>query len=186
MRTEIATPRLIIRPTQAEDIDSLLSIFVDSRVAPWFLATREPDYRSSPNYLLQGPDTWEKERRIQLTAFCRDESLHLSTPVGGARIAQGEISYYIAPTFWRQGYGFELVSAVSAFAENLRLQKLTATVLRENVASRKILERIGFEFAGLQYCADSSHRGRYAVLRFRLCSSLASRAPFCDHAEEKA
>ena len=70
--------------------------------------------------------------------------------VGAAHLYEGEIGYCIEPALWRRGYGYELAEALCRIArEQLRLDKLRAAVRRENLASLRTLERLGFEFCGL-------------------------------------
>jgi [ribosomal protein S5]-alanine N-acetyltransferase len=166
---EILTARLIVRPTREDEADLLLGLKRDRRVSSRFIVLTETSDQEARSFLVQGPSTWENERCIQFTAFDRKESPRLSTVVGAARLQNQELSYYIDPLQWQQGYGYELVHAVVGLArEKLNLEKLSARVLRENFASWKILERLGFCFCGLNYRPDASGRALYPVLHFEL------------------
>jgi len=58
-----------------------------------------------------------------------------------------EIGYYFDPVAWGQGYATELVAACTALAdEDLRLPETHAFARPENAASRRVLEKAGFEF----------------------------------------
>jgi len=57
-----------------------------------------------------------------------------------------EVGYFFHPSTWGRGYASELVGATTAFADDmLRLPKLRAFAHAENTASRRVLERAGFE-----------------------------------------
>lgn len=93
-------------------------------------------------------DDWQRLRRLSLAVRSRD----CKTVIGFVRIDRGFISYLVNPIFWRQGYGSEMVEAC---CNHLRKEQcfhvLRATVVRENTASKRILEKHGFSFTGLTY-----------------------------------
>ena len=65
-----------------------------------------------------------------------------------------EIGYSIAHTHQRKGYAFEALSALLNLLQNdLCLEMITAGVLPENVASEKLLRKLGFYEEGLRHKA---------------------------------
>ena len=59
-----------------------------------------------------------------------------------------EVGCFFHPTAWGQGYATELVTACLDMADNtLRLPDVIAFAHPENLASRHILEKTGFELA---------------------------------------
>ncbi len=60
-----------------------------------------------------------------------------------------EIGYTLAPAYQRQGYGYEMVSALLDYAfSTLAMHRVYARVLRENAASINLLERLRFRCEG--------------------------------------
>lgn len=58
-----------------------------------------------------------------------------------------EVGYHLRPMFWRKGLAEEASRAVIAFAfERLGAKELFAGHHPENMASRKVLEKLGFRF----------------------------------------
>jgi len=58
-----------------------------------------------------------------------------------------ELGYTVKPKFWGMGYATEMARAVIAVAFNeLGLESVVANAMPENVASRRVLERVGFSF----------------------------------------
>jgi len=55
-----------------------------------------------------------------------------------AAAADGRIGYWLGSAHWGQGYGTEAFGLVLAYARELGLKKLSATVDRKNVASWRI------------------------------------------------
>jgi len=57
-----------------------------------------------------------------------------------------EVGYFFHPSVWGRGYASELVAACLALADHtLSLLEVKAFARRENVVSRRILEKAGFE-----------------------------------------
>jgi len=57
-----------------------------------------------------------------------------------------EVGYAVHPAAWGKGYATELVTAALDVADNiLQLPEVHAFARRENAASRRILEKFGFE-----------------------------------------
>jgi RimJ/RimL family protein N-acetyltransferase len=63
---------------------------------------------------------------------------------------QGGLGYCYAREFWGQGYGTEAARALLALGfEQLGLHRIRATGDRENIGSRRIMEKIGMRREGL-------------------------------------
>ena len=57
-----------------------------------------------------------------------------------------EIGYHFHPAAWGKGYATEMALACMSVADNvLRLPEVSAFAQRENAASRRVLEKVGFE-----------------------------------------
>lgn len=57
-----------------------------------------------------------------------------------------DLGYRFAPEFWGKGFGFESAKACKDYAfEILKWPKLNGTAEIENMASNKILQKLGFE-----------------------------------------
>jgi RimJ/RimL family protein N-acetyltransferase len=64
--------------------------------------------------------------------------------------ARAEVGYVLAQAYWGAGYMFEAMRAFVAFAfEQVGLRRLEAEIDPRNVASAKLLERLGFVNEGL-------------------------------------
>lgn len=62
---------------------------------------------------------------------------------------RAELGYWIGEEFWASGYGTEAAVEVVRYGfENLSLNKITARHVPENMASGKILQKVGMKFEG--------------------------------------
>jgi RimJ/RimL family protein N-acetyltransferase len=148
------TARLEFRSADEAAAASLCAIAADPRV-------RNDLYLDPPRHP-PGWDVFRDEARapeaIRLAARLRSEG----TIVGAALVDDGYLWYFVDPLLWGRGYGGEIVAgACDALAVHAPTVRLKANVARDNIASVRLLERVGFRFCGLV----QSPRRR-AVLRY--------------------
>ena len=74
---------------------------------------------------------------------------------------QADIGYELDPTQWGFGYASEAARAIVRFGfEELRLHRISAHCLAENIGSARVLEKLGMKLEGRM--RDSEHfKGRY-------------------------
>ena len=65
-----------------------------------------------------------------------------------------EIGYRFLEKYWGLGYGSEVVKGLISYSKNIGIEKLIAYVAVENVASRKIIEKLGFHFIEDTMCNE--------------------------------
>ena len=63
-----------------------------------------------------------------------------------------ELGFHLRPAFWRQGYAIEAASQVIRYAfDSLKIEKLFAGHNPNNIASRRVLEKLGFHFISEEF-----------------------------------
>lgn len=162
----LETARLSIEPCSAAAARSVQLIVSDPRVA-------QPYYLGQTSALLpvgaledwqQSSDGWARHARFNFAVASRSDS----QVVGCVQFTTTQLSYFVAPAFWRQGYGREMVLACcQQLPQRLGIHALQAIVVRENMASRRILEHAGFAFSALATQPRSDRRGAVMVLHCR-------------------
>jgi [ribosomal protein S5]-alanine N-acetyltransferase len=60
----------------------------------------------------------------------------------------GDLGYWLDEAAWGRGYATEAASAVIAFARELGLKRLTSGHAADNLASGRVLAKLGFERVG--------------------------------------
>ena len=58
---------------------------------------------------------------------------------------EAELAVIVRDGFQKRGIGMELVRQLLEFAREERIQRITASVLRENTPMQKVFRRLGFE-----------------------------------------
>ena len=154
----ISTERLILRPPETRDYFDWLNIRRKSAdfLEPWE-SVRDSDYMTRRAF--QSRVVWArrmlKERRALNMLIYRRKDNRL---VGGITLdnMQGGVSksctigYWIGQDFIRQGYMAEALSASVTHAFTaMDISRIQAGCLPENVASRALLEKSGFEYEGV-------------------------------------
>ncbi len=60
-----------------------------------------------------------------------------------------EIGYWLGKKYWKKGLMSEAVRLILGFAfEELKLHRVSATIFEDNVASKRVLEKVGFKLEG--------------------------------------
>ncbi|MCB0047035.1 MAG: GNAT family N-acetyltransferase [Caldilineaceae bacterium] len=151
--TNLETPRLVIRRLRETDVEPFLAY----RSAPDVIRFQEWQEigRADILYYIRDLEKLEPGRPGQAFQFGVEHradrqliaDMSLSIELESPRI--GEIGYTLAPAYQHQGYGYEMVSALLTYAfGTLGLHRIYARVLRENVRSINLLERLDFRCEG--------------------------------------
>ena len=105
------------------------------------------------NYIIQGPVAMYASLGFGL---CTVESKNLACPVGICGLIKrdyldaADIGFAFLPAYWGKGYAHEAATAVLNFAKtDLGLKRILATTRLENIASQKLLEKLGLRFERL-------------------------------------
>ena len=147
------SPRLCIRKVDAADLEDLLIVNGDDRV------TRFLPYASWRNLddgkaWLERMNTFMAEGNTLQLVICEQESGQV---IGtcilfryDADSRRAELGYVMAHSHWRQGYTYEALHALLVYAfSDLKLRRIEAEVEPDNVASNKLLLKLGFTREGL-------------------------------------
>lgn len=149
----IETSRLKIRLVERSDLPSLLEVNSNDEV------TRYLPYESWKG--IADGDAWYNRTTDR---FATGEAGQFVIELQGTRRVIGtclvfrfdklsalaEVGYVLAREFWGAGYMYEAMSAFVAFGfEQLGLRRIEAEIDPRNVASAKLLERLGFVREGL-------------------------------------
>jgi ribosomal-protein-alanine N-acetyltransferase len=149
----LETERLLLREFVEEDWKAVLSYQNDPRYLryyPWQQRT-EAEVRAFIQVFIEW-QAYLKRYKFQW-ALTLKKSGHLIGNVGirkeNAGDHQAELGYEVDPQFWGQGYASESARVVRDFGfQELGLHRIWANCLRENLASRRVLEKTGMRLEG--------------------------------------
>lgn len=143
---EISTARLCLRRFGREDLDAYAGIMGDYEVGRWFPKgegyTRE-EARKSLNSIL---DHWVKHG-FGIWAITDKDKRFLLGRCGLNLIAETlevEVDFVLARIYREHGYATEAARAVLVYGfDFLKLDRIIALVKPDNLASRRVIEKIG-------------------------------------------
>lgn len=150
---EVVTDRLKLRPVQAGDVADIFA-FTSNPVGKEYLSWEaHPNIEKTKGfveYLLQKADKaepvqWviellEEKKVIGITGFVDYQSVH----------NRGEIAYLLSPDYGGKGYMTEANAAVVKYGfERIGLMRIQAKAEVDNIASQKVLEKIGMSEEGV-------------------------------------
>jgi len=146
---EIRTNRLCLRQFSKEDLDAYAKIMGDHEVGKWLPKgdgyTREETQRSL-DYILEhwnkhGFGIWavtDKEKDV-LLGRCGLDMITETSEV--------EVDFVLARNYWGRGYATEAAKATLAYGfKTLKLDMIIALAKPENIASRRVIEKIGMRY----------------------------------------
>ena len=147
MVTSIETPRLILRPMRAEDVDDLPAVLGDPRVMASF---GEPpfDRARMERWVRRNLDHQERYGYGLFTLVLRANGLVIGDcgleRMDEGNVVQAELGYDLRADCWNRGLATEAAAAVRDYATRaLGLPRLISQIRVGNAASRRVAEKIG-------------------------------------------
>jgi RimJ/RimL family protein N-acetyltransferase len=142
----LTTTRLILRPFVEADAEAMHRIFHGKDVLRYFPPGDLPSIDKVRAGILRWLNHWhrlgiglwavEESSSGELLGRCGFQVLDLTS--------ETEIDFLLAPSSWGQGYATEAARAALQYGFGVfELQEVIAIVHPENVASRKVIEKIG-------------------------------------------
>jgi ribosomal-protein-alanine N-acetyltransferase len=161
------TPRLTLRPLKRDDLDAFASMNADADVMQ-YIGDGKPQTRAQTEMRLNAIlDHWEQhgfglcaaigKASGAFVGFCGLQFLDNTSEV--------EVGYRLAKRFWGMGFGSEAANSTLRYAfEELDLDRIVAVVQPGNVASLRVLEKIGLRYVkdARYYNSDVKY---YAITR---------------------
>jgi [ribosomal protein S5]-alanine N-acetyltransferase len=147
----LTTERLLLREFIENDWHAIFAYQADPRYlqySPWTYRLREQVAR-----LVQECIRWQSEQprsKFQLAIVLRTNHLLIGTcgiRMATAHVQEAELGYELHPEYWGQGYATEAARGMLAFGfQTLHLQRVWAECVAENIASARVLARLGMRY----------------------------------------
>lgn len=139
----------MIRPMMLEDLQSVMEIYNDAILHTTAL------YRTHPETLEERENWFHEHKKNNEPMFVYEEdgevvgfaSFNRFYPNEGYKYSM-EHSVYVSPKHQRKGIGKKLLQTLIEEAKKREVRTLIAVIDSENIASIKLHEQFGFQFAG--------------------------------------
>jgi len=145
MTVELFTPRLSLRKLEPADSPAIGRLYADARVMQHIQPGGRTETQTA-EFLARTEKLWS-ERGFGFLVVRERESTEL-IGVGGLLVRQPggpvEIGYALSEPVWGRGYATEVTERLLRWGfEEHGLPRIIAVVLRENLASVRVLEKAG-------------------------------------------
>lgn len=166
----LETERLVLRAPRLGDIKAVAALANDRRIAENTARIPHPYRASDAQDFVTGANVGSE------TAYV--VTLRNGTLIGACGFTQvdrhpPEIGYWLGAKYWGKGYATEAVRAVIDHAfTDLDCESLQAAARVTNPASRRVLEKCGFQWTGAGLCRVRALSSSVPVDRFRLDRGL--------------
>ncbi len=167
----LETKRLALRAPRLEDAKTVAALANDRRIAENTARIPHPYKTADAEGFIAGANKAGGEAVFLITL--RDE-----TVIGACGIVMQklmgqertpELGYWLGVNFWGKGYATEALHAVIDYAfGDLEHSALQAGARVTNPASRRVLEKCGFQWTGVGLYRISSIKSSAPIDRFRL------------------
>lgn len=163
----LETTRLLLRRPTLADVKAIAVLANDLRIVENTRRLPYPYTHADAEDFVSGLTQAAHETVFLIT-------LQDGTPIGMVGIDAGrgedpELGYWLGVDFWKQGYGTEAARAVIDYAfDTLDIERLLSAARVTNPASRRILEKCGFQWQGVALFRMKALGSSTPVDRFRL------------------
>jgi len=165
----LETERLFLRAPRLGDAKQVAALANDKRIAENTRRLPHPYTRSDAEDFISSLDAGE----IAFLITRHDETIVGACGIAAQDETAPEIGYWLGVKHWSQGYATEAVRALIDYAfTELDHDALQAGARVTNPASRRILEKCGFQWTGVGLCRIRALSSSAPIDRFRLDRGL--------------
>lgn len=148
---ELTGDRVVLREFRHEDVDSCLRVLGDDRVTRWL--SFDSKTRAEQEELVAGIIERARDAprgEYYLTVCLRDEE-HLVGVIrlGLTGVRAARLGGAIRADYWGQGLALDAARTIVGFGfSELELHRISAAVGPDNIASRRLVGRLGMRYEG--------------------------------------
>ncbi|MDR2274748.1 MAG: GNAT family N-acetyltransferase [Sphingobacterium sp.] len=150
----LSSERLYLRPIQDSDATALFSYFSKEEVTLYFDLPTFQHINEAYALIKTWQDNFIKKEAIRWAICLKDNPDQLIGSCGFHNFStehfRAEIGYELHPDFWQQGLMTEAISTIISFGfENYKLNRIEAFIDPDNLASRRLLEKMTLTSEGI-------------------------------------
>jgi len=146
----LETERLILRPFQREDASEVFECWEsDPDVARYMFWSSHHDIEKTKEWLEFELGQISSEQWFRWAVVRKDSNELIGTGLVYFEEEYGlfEIGYNFGKKYWGQGYATETMREIISYAKNvLKVKELVGRYAKENPASGKVMEKLGFRY----------------------------------------
>ncbi|MBY6185653.1 GNAT family N-acetyltransferase [Marinobacter hydrocarbonoclasticus] len=179
----ITTARLTLRPVNEHDAPALFPLYADAEAMRFWSRPPFTALSEAEQLVQRGVEGWEQQQSMMWVVEAEGVVAGtISLFSLSEQNRRAEIGYMLARPFWQQGIMSEALTAIIALAFGpMDLNRLEADIDPDNVASARLLQRLGFAHEGhlpQRWIVDGrvTDSDLYGLLKAHWCSEQAARS----------
>ena len=148
----LETERLLLREATPEDAEAIFAVFSDPAVTQFHDLATFTSIEEALGVIERRAKRFESGRGIRWEIAYKQDNILIGSCgyTWNKQAHSAEIGYELASAFWRQGIMTEALHAILQFGfEEMGLRLVVASVMLDNIASKKLLEKLGFQSQGV-------------------------------------
>jgi ribosomal-protein-alanine N-acetyltransferase len=149
----LETKRLLLRKMSLNDAEEMLAYASDAEVAKYTSWERYGSIEDTRAFLADAERRYLENLPVAWAVVLKAEGRLIGTCGFGSwqpEHRRAEIGYALARPYWGQGLTPEAVRAVFGYGfGRMGLNRIQATCMVENVASARVMEKVGMRFEGI-------------------------------------
>lgn len=161
----LETDRLILRPFCPEDAQEVFDCWEsDPEVAKYMFWSSHNDIQKTKEWLSFEIDRISSERWFRWAVVLKADNVLIGTGLVYFDEEYGlfEVGYNFGRSYWGQGYASEAMREIIRYVKDvLKVKELVGRYAKENIASGKVMEKLGF-----RYCRDISYEANEGKHRY--------------------
>jgi RimJ/RimL family protein N-acetyltransferase len=146
----LQTPRLSLRFLDQDDAPALLTLFTDAETLRYFSCTPWQHLDQAVEHITQTQQGYRDGSALRLALTLDNQLIGSCTLYAiDRRNHRCEMGYILAREHWGKGYMAEALAALLDYAFGpLALHRLEADIHPDNIASKRLLQRLHFKQEG--------------------------------------
>ena len=143
----LTTPRLTLRPADVSLSASTYAYAGDLENTRLMMFLPDADEAETALHLQEAEEQWRMEapERYEFAVFLEEKHIGGVTLYMMEERTEAELGWVLHKDYWRKGYVTEAARAVMDFARSLGVRRIFACCDSENVASYKLMEKLGMQ-----------------------------------------
>jgi RimJ/RimL family protein N-acetyltransferase len=145
----VETPRLVLRLMTPDDAPLMLELLNDPTYRRFIGDRRVRTVEDARGYIADGPVAMYARHGFGLWLVVRRDDrvpLGICGLLKRDELADVDVGFALLPAYWRRGYAYEAASAALRHGYDvLGLRRIVAITHPENVASQRLLEKLGLQ-----------------------------------------
>ncbi|MFS0880202.1 GNAT family N-acetyltransferase [Metabacillus niabensis] len=146
----LETERLILQPFKEEDATRIRDLANDKELADIIGLPHPYETKHAMEWISIQPKQMNEgdEYPLKIVSKELNEIIGTITLRVDKHHNKGELGYWLGKDYWGKGFATEAVKKIIEFGFNLSLNKICASAITRNIASKKVLKKAGLQKEG--------------------------------------